>query len=578
MTWKRLEGGSIDPQMTEGISARLADPLWLLARQWQMGEFRGEDAASPVLIEGSLFTVPLTEFHVNGSVGPRRVELGKDALPLETLAEQEPVSAGPAAPFISLESGAALLRALAAEALPVGFLKALRTTYAFRDTVDASLDPVGAARLQLLARRGFDGAKLARAIAAAGGDPAALPEMRSLSDPKSAVTIIRSWLAEEAAVFRDLDPALPRAWSAAQLNYRFTVSARLPGEKTAAPAQGVELSAPEYPGGHLDWYAFDLTSLTVEKEGGNRIAGLARKKLTALPVPLQLPGMPASRWWEFEDGDVDFGDLAAGPEDIARSVIAAYAMVAGDDWYLLPCMLPAGSLARVTRISVLDDFGQRTEVPSTAVRDKGRVHRPWRWFELSGDPGPGEDQAPLLFLPPVVHAVEESRPLETVEIRRDELANLAWAIEQRVESAAGRAVDREAGRSIANEGAEPRAQDAWRYRLATDIPDHWVPLVPVRIKGERPQVVLRRGTIAADADSETGRAKGRILDPEHVFLLREEVVPSGGVRVTRRFQLARGANGSVHLWVGRQARPSGGPMRRTPLKFDVLSGWKAPQT
>jgi hypothetical protein len=239
-------------------------------------------------------------------------------------------------------------------------------------------------------------------------------------------------------------------------------------------------------------------------------------------------------------------------------------------------LLPRGSLCRITGMTVLDDFGQRTRVVATAVGDKERAHRPWRWFELSGDPGPENQETPLLFLPPVVNGVQESRPLETVEFRRDELTNLAWAIEQRVESSAGRAVDREAGRAIANEGAQPRAQGAWRYRLATNVPDNWVPLVPVRIKGERPQVVLRRGTIAANGSPDANQAKGRILEPEHVFLLREEVIPSGGVRVTRRYQLARGADGSVNLWVGRYAGPSSGPMRRTPLKFDGLSGWKAP--
>ena len=46
MSWRRLEGTNVDPEMTEGLSARLADPLWALARQWQVGEFHGEDAAS----------------------------------------------------------------------------------------------------------------------------------------------------------------------------------------------------------------------------------------------------------------------------------------------------------------------------------------------------------------------------------------------------------------------------------------------------------------------------------------------------------------------------------------------------
>ncbi len=121
--------------------------------------------------------------------------------------------------------------------------------------------------------------------------------------------------------------------------------------------------------------------------------GLVRKPLTSLPVPLELAGIPAARWWEFEDGDVSLGDLATGPEDLARSVIAAYAMVAGEDWYLLPCTLPIGTLAQVVRLEVREDFGSTTTIESTAVNNKVTA-RPWRWFELTGDPGPDRGDPP----------------------------------------------------------------------------------------------------------------------------------------------------------------------------------------
>jgi len=29
MDWVRLEGGTVDPNLTEGIASALADPLWL---------------------------------------------------------------------------------------------------------------------------------------------------------------------------------------------------------------------------------------------------------------------------------------------------------------------------------------------------------------------------------------------------------------------------------------------------------------------------------------------------------------------------------------------------------------------
>ena len=35
MTWYRLEPNTVDTDVEEGIQARIADPLWLLARQWQ---------------------------------------------------------------------------------------------------------------------------------------------------------------------------------------------------------------------------------------------------------------------------------------------------------------------------------------------------------------------------------------------------------------------------------------------------------------------------------------------------------------------------------------------------------------
>lgn len=54
MSWLRVEGSSQDPDLTEGLQAGVADPLWTLARQWQVAEFHGEDAASPVLVSAEV--------------------------------------------------------------------------------------------------------------------------------------------------------------------------------------------------------------------------------------------------------------------------------------------------------------------------------------------------------------------------------------------------------------------------------------------------------------------------------------------------------------------------------------------
>ena len=46
--WNRLEGRPRRADFGRALRAEVRDPLWMLTRQWQMGEFIGEDAGSPV--------------------------------------------------------------------------------------------------------------------------------------------------------------------------------------------------------------------------------------------------------------------------------------------------------------------------------------------------------------------------------------------------------------------------------------------------------------------------------------------------------------------------------------------------
>src|SRR5262249_48952015 len=49
--WNRVEPRARATDMKAGLEARVHDPLWLLARQWQVGEFATRDAGSPVSAE-----------------------------------------------------------------------------------------------------------------------------------------------------------------------------------------------------------------------------------------------------------------------------------------------------------------------------------------------------------------------------------------------------------------------------------------------------------------------------------------------------------------------------------------------
>lgn len=76
-----LEPGRHDTD--EGLRARVADPVWFLTRQWQLGEHQGEDASSPVVVSSAPRHVPIT-------YDPARPDLDPTVIPAEALLEAEP--------------------------------------------------------------------------------------------------------------------------------------------------------------------------------------------------------------------------------------------------------------------------------------------------------------------------------------------------------------------------------------------------------------------------------------------------------------------------------------------------------
>lgn len=78
----RLESRPGDQDLQNGFAARVHDPLWLLARQWQMGEHQGENASSPVRIECDVTRTPIDAVNGDPAFDPTVV-------PAEALVESE---------------------------------------------------------------------------------------------------------------------------------------------------------------------------------------------------------------------------------------------------------------------------------------------------------------------------------------------------------------------------------------------------------------------------------------------------------------------------------------------------------
>jgi hypothetical protein len=570
MTWYRLEPNTVDADVEEGIQARIADPLWLLARQWQLGEFKGEDAASPIHVKATVLSNPVATFRNDAGDGAP-VEPFASSEPLECRVEAEPVLDGPAAIALAAEAGVQFLRRL-----DLADLGALRRAidwpahfgfdYAAEGIDLTHLPERTRRRLDLIQRRGLDGRRL---YAKSPSDFAHLAPPAQVAGLRD---VFLAWKSEYAGRFREPGPS-GDTWVDERLEYRFSL-----GVPTGSGE--VVLSADEYHGGHLDWYAFRIAP---ELTHGLASGTARRQQLDLLPQPAMFRGQGASRFWEFEDRTVYFGNLSAGPADVARLVVAEFAAVFSDDWFLFPVTVDVGTLNRLKRVEVRDVFGGVTPIPAAAVLDHDLYPdgRPFRYFELEGDDSAETGKTPWLFVPPALAGSQNGRPVEAVTLVRDEQANLGWAIEQRIELPTGEPMPRRAqwvrpedAETEEGEGAEGEATtttDTWRYRLQTSVPPWWIPLVPERISETAPDVRLRRSRMQSwsELDPALVGAKGNLIGVPRALRIYEEEVPKGGIQVTRAWQRARASDGTVHLWVARRKRPGRGD-RGSGLEFDVI--------
>ncbi|HEU0294576.1 MAG TPA: hypothetical protein VFR47_17685 [Anaerolineales bacterium] len=574
--WTRLEPRPRSADFALTLQARVRDPLWMLARQWQVGEFQGEDAGSPIATRLEMDVAPVNRYRPGSAEGisqpydPRQI-------PLEALVERETVRSVEVIDLrFAAEAGLYFLRLLKAHNLDERYRTDYVAQYPLSDITElgAGLD-VGSRRfLAVMRGRAPDGAALEADLRPAlEAEPPTLPDEPAIDsiDAPAVLLAAREWLAWWDSFFFEPEMgqiAQRTAWVPERLEYQFSVS--------ASEGEGeLVLAAREYYEGTLDWYSFDVqrgTSL-----GGEPGPGVAQTLVQAvMPTGVDFDGMPSPRWWEFEDGRVDFGRVDAAPDDLARLLLLEFALVYGNDWLMIPVRLDVGSLCRVRSLVVTDTFGERVEVPASA--QPADPTAAWGLFYLA-ELGRSLTQriAPqeqVFFLAPSLATSVESPPVEDVLFIRDEMANLAWAIERKVQGPMERPIDRfeayqEKQRQRETPEAPPAEGAVVAYHLATTVPDHWIPLVPVHVGTGQRAIALQRGAMLDPETGEAILAQGRILTPNQRLILEDEEVPRVGAQVTRSFQHARWTDGTSLLWAGRRKRAGRGE-GSSGLHFDTI--------
>jgi hypothetical protein len=609
----RIEASPISPQLDDGLSAPLADPLWLMGRQWQFNELRGEDAGTPVSADLDVNASPIDRFAAGpGATLAQAKALSVGGLPVELRVEAEPALA--VHPRLDGEAGLNLLRRARASALP-GLVAALRTP-AFELELPPPEDPQSDVHGQqwhlLLAGRSISARKVADALApgrGADGLLATLPPALSLAgEEAAALDVLGAWLAWLDTLVVEGAADNP-SWRPQRFEYAFSLYAK-------GRAQDVALRADEYTDGRVDWHSF-----VAEGEGPPR-AEPAPEPLVqirqTLPVPVRYPGMPADRYWEFEDARVNFAGIEASPSSVVRMVMTEFGLAYGNDWFMLPIDLPVGALYDLSGFVVRDTFGVAANIQPSDHARLPPPASPWRMFELATRGKVAAEVSDTLCLTDTLTGTLEGAPLEELLLVRDEMANLAWGIERRVQGSSGEPLDRKLEADhLAFRQRLPEAPNDPQlvYRLATHVPANWIPLVPKGHGGANNfSVSLQRGGMARfyslapelladqsyaafiellgkqkdfieEGTQENGiqmfvmHPRGRLLkvNPEAKGLalgtdslqVMEEEVPRAGAIVKRSFQYARTWDGRSHLWIGR-AKTTGTGESNSGLSFDTL--------
>jgi hypothetical protein len=564
--WNRLEPRPRGHEVLESLQARVRDPLWFLARQFQLGEFQGEDAASPAWIQMAYRLSPFTTWAPRGAGG----EVIDMSTPLEELTQSEAFSGHLA---LRVELGQLAETLLEDQGLSADVIGKVRAAYPIPVPAegDIALDPDGAeARFaRVVGGRSCDGLTLYwEAVAAAPALPARLttPPNDVPGPDRSAVIQALGELARYVdRVYEAVGDADAPAWRAERLEYDLDIEAREAGGGLAT------FDAEPSSDGSFDWYAFDLQSRRGD-EGGEGDRGIVATTRSVMPTHVRFRGMPNHRWWDFESGLTDFGAVEPDTRDLARLLVVDFMTVSANDWFVAPLVMPVGALCQIDLLLVHDVFGGRTVVPN-ANDVTGDPSRRWAMFASASTAG----ATPFFMIPPsAATTVQQGETIEEVRLLRDEMANMVWAIEHRLQAGTGEGV---AGheRAVRHDEIDNTAPEAGgpllRYQLETLVPEYWIPMLPVAIDPVNGDIALERGVVVRARDDGTLFTlppRGRVLNPTGVapYRVREEEVTRAGTRVLRVPCRTRWLNGQTYVWIARRKTVGSGE-GSSGLKYDL---------
>ena len=532
--WNRLEGRPRSADFERSLRAEVRDPLWFLTRQWQFGEFEGDDAGSPIDARIAYETAPLDGYRS-----------GADILPYDGKTPLEARVEGEAVPFdlmLHMQAARVFERLLADRGRGARLHDYIGL---FVLDYDAGVAGEGTSEARAMFDAGqsflFDAAQLIAAVRD-GSHATRIAGFTGLTATESAQLVEAGQLLVSWYERTYTQPTQPPAWRPDRLDYHFDC---------VSGGEAVTPTADDHRGGDLDWHAFDVGSPVASGRTAPTVTALS-----FLPTTVRFAGMPSPRYWEMEDGKTDFGRLDINTNDLARLLLAEYMLLFSNDWCAVPLALSVGSFTRIQGLLVTDVFGEETLIRA-ADRGRDSDWQRWSMYRLDGD-----DSANMgLLLAPALASGMRSAPVEQVRFLRDEMANMVWAVEYRVASKLGEPFNPALAPPIPPSPGP--AATAARFHLGDSVPANWRPFIPAHLPGSQRSIRLQRARLP----DQPALPLGVVLDAPAPYFVAEEEVPRAGRLVTRGFRRARWTEGTTFLWMGRES-PIGRGEGSSGLVFD----------
>lgn len=573
----RIQPEKVDNTLRPMLKGQIHDALWMLTQQWRMGEFIAEDAGTPVEVRFKMQTSQVDVFKSRIGIESEY----NNSIPLETQVERLPI------PFtigISMLMSRKLLKLLNRHT-PTNTHSYFIQNYPLNPDEYCLSNSTDAEIVNSLSSRLFDGAGVYQDLKGGTLTAAAIvPPGEETAYSDNVLTAFITWFESTYSI----PSAGQNNWSTEQLEYKATIATT--GGNTG---QKIVLEAPEYNSGHLDWHSFDKGDSSAISTTSSSTEITKNTLIAKVPAPLRFKGMPNSRWWEFEDRNIDIANIRTQQKDILKISMMEFALTYSNDWFVVPVEVKIATLSRIDVLVVKDVFNIKTAVKPAGNNNEASWHN-WNLFKFSERANMENVDSATFFLAPVLTQLQESEAFEKVQFLKDEMANMVWAIEKVVpgnfgEGISGHEAWSNLGRyKIANLNITvPRtyikpnhSRDA--YELMTSFPENWIPFIPVKLGDSTDsQIRYQRATYKRVLNTEPPLntdenvvPRTNLLRPDNnkLFINEEEILRQG-LELTTTFQRARWHDGSTHLWLGRKKRTGFGE-GSSGLRFDKLSDKK----